>query len=136
MAKKTWRQKYETSAEPHIDTMSKSMWGVSAGAKLLISTPKELEAEVRKIAPGNTRRPEEIRADLADRHGADATCPLTTGIFLRIIAEVALEDLAAGAPLEDVAPFWRVVDPKSPLAKKLSCGPEFIQNRRLAESAQ
>lgn len=89
--------------------------------------------EVRNIAPGNTRKPEEVRADLAVRHGADATCPLTTGIFLRIIAEVALEDLAAGATLESVTPFWRVVDPKSPLAKKLSCGPEFIQIRRTEE---
>ena len=31
-------------------------------------------------------------------------------------------------------PFWRVVDPKSNLAKKLGCGSKFIRDMRALEA--
>ena len=58
---------------------------------------------------------------------------ITTGIFLRMAAEYALQEMSQGK--DEVMPFWRVVDPKSPLAKKLPCGPEFIVSQRAAESS-
>lgn len=78
----------------------------------------------------------ELRRRLAEKHGADGCCPLTVGIFLRIVAEHAWDELSAGKSLEKVAPFWRVVDPKSPLAKKLRAGAEWIRLQRLAEEPQ
>jgi hypothetical protein len=35
-----------------------------------------------------------------------------------------------------ITPFWRVIEPKSALAKKLTCGPEFIEEMRAAEAKQ
>jgi hypothetical protein len=77
--------------------------------------------------------PAKMRDDLAKEYGTQMTCALTAGIFLRIASEAALEAMAAGAVVTSVAPFWRVVERKSPLAKKLSCGPEEIARLRAAE---
>lgn len=134
MAKKTWRQKYDNGQDPEVVVLDKPGMGLVPGQKLLISSPAEIDGVLQGILPGQAMSVAELRNSLAARHGADGTCPLTTGIFLRIIAEVALEELAAGKGIDEVAPFWRVVDPKSPLAKKLSCGPEWIKAQREAES--
>jgi hypothetical protein len=76
---------------------------------------------------------EAVRDALAAKHGADATCPLTAGGLARIADEYALERLAAGADIDEIAPFWRAIDPASPLARKLSCGRDFIRQRRVIE---
>lgn len=60
--------------------------------------------------------------------------PLTTGIFLRIVAEAAWEQLQAGKSRSEVAPFWRVIDPDSKAARKLPCGAEFIVRQRRIEA--
>lgn len=135
MAKKTWQQKFEGANAPSISIIEKPMLGIPAGAKLLISSPEEIAALIRTIPAGQTREVEWIRAELAKRHQADATCPLTTGIFLRIIGEYELERHASGVSIEEMIPFWRVVKPKSPLARKLSCGPDWIAERQRAEAA-
>jgi len=44
---------------------------------------------------------------LAKDAQVNCCCPLTTGIFLRIVAEVAEEDLRNGK--KEVTPYWRVV---------------------------
>ena len=75
-----------------------------------------------------------MRRELAAMHGADATCPVSTAIFLRTVAEAAWDDIPeSGKPVTAVAPFWRVVDPKSPLAKKLRAGSLWIEQQRAAE---
>jgi hypothetical protein len=53
--------------------------------------------------------------------------------FLRTVAEAAWDQIEAGTPVTQVAPFWRVVDPASPLAKKLRAGSEWITQQRAAE---
>jgi hypothetical protein len=52
---------------------------------------------------------------------------------LRIASEVAYQQYIDGKPLSKIAPFWRLVSTKSPLAKKLSCGPDFIKEQREKE---
>ncbi len=128
---KTWRQKFDARMDTEVVTLEKPMPGVPAGSRLLISTPTKIAAAVAAIPKGSKQSIIDLREQLAKEAGADATCAMTTGIFLRIAAEVALEDLASGK--EEVTPFWRVVEPKSPLAKKLSCGPEWIAQQRAAE---
>ncbi len=130
---KTWKEKYETTKEPTVVVVKRDAPGIKAGQSMLISTPAEIESVIRKIPKGSELSPQAIRAALAKKHQADTTCPLTTGIFLRIISEVALEDMANGKSADEVAPFWRVVNGKSPLAKKLSCGPEGLTALRKAE---
>jgi hypothetical protein len=48
-------------------------------------------------------------------------------------AEAAWDEVESGVPTSEVAPFWRVVDPKSPLAKKLRAGGDWIEQQRAAE---
>jgi hypothetical protein len=74
-----------------------------------------------------------MRKDLAVEYGAEYTCPVTSGIFLRIVSEAAHEQIEKGTPISKVAPFWRVVDEKSALNKKLSFGPEFVGQHRKRE---
>jgi len=54
--------------------------------------------------------------------------------ILRISAEAALEELAEGKSLDEVAPFWRVIDPDSKLAIRLTVGPEWVAAQRAAEA--
>jgi hypothetical protein len=51
------------------------------------------------------------------------------------VAEAAWDEMGAGKATTEVAPFWRVIDPKSPLAKKLRAGPQWLEQQRLAEQA-
>lgn len=127
---KSWEQKYQGAKPAHAVVLDKPFAGLKPGATLFIASPALLEERLRRIPPGTTTDIPALRAELAREHGADATCPTSTSIFLRIVAERALE---AGG--DDPAPFWRVVDPDSPLAAKLSCGPDLIRHRRALEAA-
>src|SRR5207244_5040520 len=60
------------------------------------------------------------RKILAEKMGADVTCPLCTGIFVRISAETSEEDRAAGRAR--VTPYWRVVSDKGELNEKFPGG--------------
>ena len=126
---KSWDEKYRGAKPPHVTVLQKPFAGVGAGARLFIASPPLLDARIRAIAPGRTLDPVALRAELARENGAAATCPTSTAIFLRIVAERALERLAA-----DPTPFWRVIAPDSPLARKLSCGPDFIRHHRALEA--
>jgi hypothetical protein len=55
-------------------------------------------------------------------------CPVTTSIFLKVVAEVSLADLASGKQMSEVVPFWRIVEPTSKLASKISCGRDGIEH--------
>ena len=72
----------------------------------------------------------ELRANLARNHRADYTCPLTTGIFLRVVAEAAEEERATLGGR--IAPYWRVVHDDGTMIDKLPGG-VAAQARRLAE---
>ena len=74
---------------------------------MLIPTALEVDAMVRKIPRGQVSTIAQIRRRLARWHNVDVTCPLVTGIFLRIVAEAAEEDRASGR--HDITPYWRVV---------------------------
>lgn len=83
---------------------------------------------------GQTMTMPEVRAKLSQQYDADVTCPVTTGIFLRIVTEAAYEAFSAGMPIEDVTPVWRVLDAKAPTLKKVSFNPDFILNQRTKEA--
>ena len=95
MARKTVREKMNKPAE------------IVADGKLLVPAPNDVEALVKRIPKGRVMTQGELREELARAAGVEATCPLTTGIFLRLVAEASEEDAAAGKTR--VAPWWRVV---------------------------
>ena len=130
----TWSSKLHRDRCEKRTVLTTAFAGIGPGSVLYVSTPRRLDAELRTVPPGTTITVAELRERLAAVNDADATCPTTTAIFLRIVAEAALEQHAAGAPLDEVTPFWRVVDPDSALARKLGCGPGFIERQRARES--
>ncbi len=128
MAKKPtdWRKRFGGAKPPHMVMLHADFAGVKAGNTMLISSPGDIAAYVAKIPRGETRTMDRLRNELARKAGANAMCPVTTAIYLRVVAEVALRDLEDGKPLDQVVPFWRVVLPGSKLAQKLSCGPDHL----------
>jgi hypothetical protein len=60
-------------------------------------------------------------------------CPVSTAIFLRILAEAAWDDLRAGKRVHEITPFWRVIEPGSAIAKKLRATDAWLRNQRQAE---
>ena len=130
---KTWPEKLNDGRQPHIDVSDKDFAGIKAGQKMLIPTPKLVDGYIRQIPKGKFVDSATIRKELAIEHGAEVTCPLTTGIFLRIVAEAAYEEYQQGKPVSKITPFWRVIDEKSPTAKKLTFGTDFLKEQRQKE---
>jgi hypothetical protein len=107
--RKTWRQKLEEKNPAHgkvVDVPPKMQNKLLVG-KMLIPRPLDIDALIHKVPKGKLATVIQIREKLADDAQANCCCPLTTGIFLRIVAEVAEEDLRNGK--KDVTPYWRVV---------------------------
>ena len=135
MAKrKTWKEKLAGGGEPHIEPLDKPFAGAPAGAQVLIVNPRVVDDYFRRQPRGKTGTIAAMRDDLAKAAGADLCCPLSTGMFARIAAEAALEELEAGVPESEIAPFWRVIEPTNKLASKLSCGAAYIACQRRAET--
>ena len=129
-AKKTWKEKMATKP-PHHVVLEKDFAGVKSGSKLHISSPQEIADELRKIRAGETLSLQQFRQKIAHAQACDATCPVSTSIFLRIVAEFAWEEHnERNVPLADLPPFWRVVEPGTPLSKKLSFDPAWIGLQR------
>lgn len=110
-----WVQKLRPDLEPKV------VRDPRGGGRLLVPTPLVVALELRKVRAGRLITPDALRARLARRHDADLTCPLTTGIFLNILAGAAEEQIAAGK--RPVAPYWRVVDGRGRLSEKTPPGP-------------
>ena len=131
---KTWRQKLDGGRPAHVEILNKPFGGAPEGAKMLVATPRMVDAYMRNIPAGETRSVAQMRLDLARDHGADISCPISSSIFARIAAEAALEEAEQGASLSEVTPFWRLIDENSPIATKLSCGVELVRTQRMGEA--
>ena len=131
--KKTWLDKLNESKQPHIVKLEKAFAGIPAESRLFIPSPKLIDEYIQHIGYGKQTDVKTMRNDLAIEHNAENTCPVTTAIFLRIVAEANYEKFQQGAPIEKITPFWRVIEPQSTLSKKLTFGQEFIINQREAE---
>jgi len=132
----SWGDQYRAAKPARVTVLEKPSAGLHEGARLFIASPKVIDAYLRAIPPGKTKDVTAMRAALAKKNKAEATCPTSTAIFMRIVAECALERVAAGEAVSAVPPFWRVVEAESSLAQKLSCGPEFIAAQRALEAPE
>lgn len=131
--KKSWGEKLATAKPYEIKHLAAGFADLPAGCQMLIPSPPIIDGYLRAIPHGKAVDIAQMRDDLARQFGADKSCPLTTGIFLRIVCEAAFELIEAGADTKDVTPFWRVVTPKMPLAAKLACGKDFLVTKRAEE---
>lgn len=131
--KKSWAEKMKPDAEYKITVNDKDFADIPAGHSLLIPTPMMVDEYVRHIPKGSQTSIKQMREDLAAEYGSEYTCPMVSGIVLRIVAENAFEQMQQGKPLNEVAPFWRMIDMKSPAAKKLTCGVDYLKELREKE---
>ena len=122
-----WREKLEKPQQPKLVKVPPKMARFGSGT-MLIPTPKLVDELLRRIPNGKLVTIGEIRKRLAADFAADVTCPLTTGIFVRIVAEAAEEDRASGR--QRISPYWRVVKDDGGLNPKFPGG-EKLQARNL-----
>lgn len=88
--------------------------------KMLVPKPLDVDALIRKIRKGKLVTVTQIRERLAKNFYADLTCPMTTGIFIRIAAETAEEDSSRG--IKQITPYWRVLKADGSLNEKFPGG--------------
>ncbi len=129
--RKSWREKLEkVEGLPRIVTIPEKMEKRLGKGKMLIPRPLDVDALIQKIKRGKLVTQEQIREKLAKDYKANITCPITTGIFVRIAAEAAEEYLRNGK--KQITPYWRVIKGDGSLNEKF---PESgkIQAARLKE---
>ena len=132
MAKKSWKEKFYVKSDHEIKTTQKSFWGFDSGSKMLIPSPTLIQSYINQSEVGQSLSVQTMRKDLAMEHGADFTCPMTTGIFLRIVAEYNYHKLENNN-IQSICPFWRIIEPGSKLYEKLSFDNNFIIRKRTEE---
>ncbi len=117
---KSATEKRDQVMEPRVEVLRSAKGANYPRGRMLISTPREIDAVVRGVRKGQVLPAGELRDRLARTHNADYTCTLTTGIFLRIVAEAAEEERALGKAR--VTPWWRVVRDDGSLNDKMPGG--------------
>ena len=132
---KSWLDKLNEEKESKTKRIDFDFADIPAGSMMFIATPKLIDQYIKEIGVGKRVDIKTLRKDLALEHKADYTCPVTTGIFLRIVAEANYEKLQQGKSLEEITPFWRAIEPNSTFAKKLTFGQEFLLQQVDKESA-
>lgn len=116
----SWRAKLERKQEPKIVQTPPKMAVRLGKGRMLVPTPMLVASLVKKVPKGKLATVRLIREKLAEDFKADVTCPLTTGIFLRISAEAAEEDRENG--VKNIAPYWRVLKEDGSLNPKFPGG--------------
>jgi hypothetical protein len=134
MAKKTAREKLAAEKQLKRVVMDKAWGGMQPGQTMLVATPLMVDAYIREIPHGATKTIPDMRADLAAQQDCAGTCPMSTSIFVRMVAEAAIEDLADGKPVSEVSPFWRMITSQDKMAKKLNLDPAWIDEQRALEA--
>lgn len=131
--RKTWVEKRNLSNELKVEVIDKDFADIKKGEKMLVATPLIVDDYIRHIPKGKEGSLAQMRKDLAAEYHADKTCPVTSGIFLRIVAEAAYEEYQQGKAISKINPFWRMINEKSPAAKKLTFGTDFLLEQRRKE---
>ena len=112
----TATEKFNKKYVEVVKVIEKDFSDLKRGDKMLISSPRSISKYIKTIPYGKEKTIKLMRRELAKFSNADNTCPLTTGIFFRIAIEASLETQNLDKP---ELPFWRVINERSPITKKL-----------------
>jgi hypothetical protein len=128
-----WRVKLEhpNVALPKIVRVPRKWQKRYGTGKMAIAHPLHVDALIRTVGKSKLVTQTQLRERLARKYRVDHTCPLTTGIFVRIAAEAAEEDRRAGK--SRITPYWRVVRDDGSLNGKFPGGPPAQARRLRAE---
>jgi len=94
------------------------------GGAMVVSSPAEVDALIRRIEPGEVVTLDDLRAALARRHKVAVACPVSTAIFANMAARAAEERRQRGVPQAELTPWWRVLRKGGFLNPKLPGGVE------------
>ena len=127
----SWREKLNDDRHTKVCPIPEGMQKRFGLGTMLIPKPLDVDALIRQVPKGRLITTGQIRAALASAAGASVTCPLVTGIAIRIAAEVAQEEIGQGKKL--VTPYWRVVRDDGALLDKIPGGAANQAERLEAE---
>lgn len=125
--KKSAIEHLNSGREPHIVHVippGAPGYAEAKGGAMVVSSPVEVDALIRKLEPGEVVTLDDIRAALARRHKVAVACPVSTAIFANMSARAAEERRARGVPQEELTPWWRVLRKGGFLNPKLPGGVE------------
>ncbi len=129
---KSWSDKLDQGS-PVVKPTPRTMSDVVEGQPMLVPTARQVDDFIRSIPRGVEMDVRALRTAMALEHGAEVTCPVYTGYHLRTVAEAAWEALERGRSIDEITPFWRVLNERTPTTAKLTFGKEFVVGRRRAE---
>lgn len=130
---KSAKERLDADKNPKMVVLDKDFAGVKKGQKLFVATPKIVDSYIKEIPYGETRTIERMRRELARNHQCDASCPVSTAIFIRISAQAAIDELEQGQPQDVITPFWRLLTSKDNISKKLSIDMDWLDLQRQLE---
>ncbi len=110
-----WKEKMEKKDLPKIVEVPEKWKKIYGEGKMVIPAPKEVMKIMEKIPKGKVITVKEIREILAKKHGVNIACPLTTGIFIWIVANMAEEE-------KKNIPYWRTLKSNGQLNEKYPGG--------------
>jgi len=116
------KEKLDRASRPHTTEAPERWVGGLKNKTMLIPSAWEIDAYIRQVPKGRTITVSQIREHFAKQYKVDITCPMTTGIFLRLVAEYAEEQRAEGQ--KDITPYWRVTRDNGDMIDKFPGGKE------------
>lgn len=130
--KLSWREKLlDNKGYPTVISISDEMslrWGTGT---VVIPAPIEVDEIMRSVLKGELITIDEVRRQLAAKHGTNIACPITTGIFAWMAAYAADEAEAEG--VRRITPYWRTLKSGGELNQKYPGGIENLRGRLEAE---
>lgn len=131
--KKSWIEKRDGGKPSQVKECPNGFADIKPGQIMLLPSARQIDDFLRARPKGSHIDLKELRIALAEEKGAEISCPVVTGIHLRVVAEAAHEEIEAGKPLSEITPIWRAIGPKTKTLKKLSYDYTFILEQRERE---
>ena len=129
-----WTEKFNRQYKEKIKKLTINFADIKKGETMLVSSPVSIAKYIKKILKGKKKTVNEMREALAKKAKANKTCPVSTGIFLRIAVEASLEEQSKKKLKKPKLPFWRIIDEKSTIAKKLTISKKLLKAYKSQES--
>lgn len=132
---KSAKAQLNADKQPKVVVLEKDFAGTKKGQTLYVATPKIIDQAIKQIPYGSTSTVVEFRDQLAEMAQCDASCPVSTAIFIRISAQAAIDEIQEGKLVDLVTPFWRLLSSEDKISQKLTIDPLWLDNQRALEQA-